>query len=85
MSLSVAIESACAFLCRKGLMRCWHKVWGGRARKGSPATILLPIAALLERRVFWNIDDVREIVVYLCRMNVHPVGIVVYLRKMVID
>ena len=45
----------------------------------------MPVAALLERRVFWNIDDVREIVVYLCRMNVHPVGIVVYLRKMVID
>ena len=85
MSLSVVIESAYAFLCRKGSIRGCLKVWAALARKGLPATIVLPIAVLLDLRACWNIDDVREIVVYLCRMNVHPVGIVVYLRKMVID
>ena len=47
--------------------------------------MLLPMAALLERRVFWKSDDVRELVVYLCSMIVHPVGMVVYFRNMGID
>jgi hypothetical protein len=66
-------------------MRVCRKAWAGLARKGWQAIIVLPVAVQLDLRACWNIDDVREIVVYLWRMNVHPVWIVVYLRKMLIE
>ena len=84
MSLSVGTGDANVFLCPRGSMRVYRKAWAGLARKGWQAIIVLPVAVLLDLRTCWNDDDVRKIVVYLCRMNVHPGEIVVYLRKMVI-
>ncbi len=85
MSLSVGTGDAYVFLCPMGSMRACRKTWAGLAKKGWQAIIVLPVAVLLDLRTCWSDDDVRKIVVYLCRMNVHPGGIVVYLRKMVID
>jgi hypothetical protein len=85
MSLSVGTGDAYVFLCPRGSMRACRKTWAGLARKGWQAIIVLPVAVLLDLRTCWNIDDVREIVVYLWRMSVHLGEIVVYLRKMVID
>ena len=59
----------------------------GRSRQKSLASdyLVASSSSSLDRQCVWNIDDVREIVVYLRRMNIHLGMIAVYFRKMIID